>query len=80
MVDQVAFDVVGNEFNLSLKQRKILTGIIHRPCKMDDKVMKISTAIELMVDSYKTALSENDADLVKLPILIDFKENLECES
>lgn len=61
MVDQIAFDVAGAEFNLSIKQ-------------------KISTAIELMVDSYKTALSENNSDLLKLPILLDFKENLECES
>lgn len=80
MVDQIAFDVAGAVFNLSPKQRKTLTGILHRPCNIDDKVMKVSTAIELMVDSYRTALSENNADLVKLPIMIDFKENLECES
>lgn len=39
MVDQIAFDVAGAEFNLS-----------------------------------------NNSDLLKLPILLDFKENLECES
>lgn len=80
MVDQIAYGIIGTDFNLSMKQRRELTGILHRPCKIDDKIMKISTGIELMVDSFRTAVTENQAELIKLPMLIDFKEELLCES
>lgn len=79
MVDQIAYGIVGSEFNLSMKQRRELTGILHRPCKIDGKVMWISTGIELMVDSLKNAVSQNQPELIKLPMLIDFKEELSCE-
>ena len=80
MVDQLAYGIIGTDFNLSMKQRRELTGILHRPCKIDDKIMKISTGIELMVDSFKTAVTENQEEFIKLPTLIDFKESLPCES
>lgn len=80
MVDQLAYRIIGTEFNLSMKQRRELTGILHKPCKIDDKVMKISTVIELMVDSFKTAVIENQPELIKLPILLDFKTEIVCES
>ena len=53
MVDQLVYGIVGNEVNLNMKQHRELTRILHRPCKIDDKMMKISTGIELMVDSLK---------------------------
>lgn len=58
----------------------ILTGVLHKPCKIDNKIMNISTGIELMVDSFKNAVVENQAELLKLPMLIDFKEIFSCES
>ncbi len=80
MADQLAFSIAGAEFNLSMKQRRELTGILHRPCKIDGKIMRISTGIELMVDSCRKAVEQNQAELIKLPKLIDFKEGLPCES
>lgn len=80
MVDQLAYGINGTEFNLSLKQRRDLTGILHRPCKIDDKVMNISTAIDLMIDSFKNAVMENQPELIKLPVLLDFKEEIKCGS
>ena len=81
MVDQLAFDVIGADSNLSVKQRRTFTGILHRPCKIDGKVMHISTGIDLMVDSFKNAVMESNADLLKLPILQDFKKEVtDCES
>lgn len=80
MVDQLAYGIIGDDFNLSMKQRRELTGILHKPCKIDGKVMKISTGIELMVDSFKTAVVENQPELIKLPILLDFKTEVACES
>ena len=46
-----------------MKQRRDLTGILHKPCKIDSKVMKISTGIELMVDSFKTTVVENQPEI-----------------
>ena len=41
----------------------------------------ISTGIDLMVDSFKNAIMESNADLLKLPILQDFKKEVtDCES
>lgn len=80
MVDQIAYGIIGAEFNLSMKQRRELTGILHRPCKIDGKIMRISTGIELMVDSFRNAVEQNQAELIKLPMLIGFKESLPCES
>ncbi len=79
IVDQLAYGIIGNDFNLSMKQRRNLTGILHRPCKIDNKMMKISNGIDLMVGSFKTAVMENQAELIKLPILMDFKEDMPCE-
>ena len=79
-MDQIAYEIIGTDINLSMKQRRELTGILHRPCKIEDKVMKISTGIELMIDSFRTAVTEKQAELIKLPTLIDFKESLPCES
>lgn len=80
MVDLIAFDTVGVDYNLSVKQRRCLTGVLHKPCKIDGKVMNISTGIELMIDSFKTAVIENQPELLKLPILLDFKTETACES
>ncbi len=62
-----------------MKQRRKLTGILHKQCKIDGKIMNISTGIELMADSYKNAVLENQAELIKLPMLLSFKENIPCE-
>lgn len=80
MVDQIAYGIIGTDCNLSIKQRRTLTGVLHKPCKIEGKVMNISTGIELMVDSFKNAVIENQAEVLKLPMLIDFKKNYPCES
>ena len=80
MVDQLAYEDVGADTNLSIKQRRALTGVLHRLCKIDGKMMNISTGIELMVDSFRNAVVENQAELLKLPMLVDFKETPKCES
>ena len=33
----------------------------------------------MTVGSLKTAVMENQAELIKLPILMDFKEDMPCE-
>ncbi len=80
MVDLIAFGIVGVDYNLSVKQRRCLTGILHKPCKIDGRVMNISTGIELMINSFKSAVIENQPELLKLPILPDFKTETVCES
>ncbi|MBQ5470618.1 MAG: hypothetical protein IIT58_01210 [Treponema sp.] len=44
---------IGTDCNLSIKQSRTLTGVLHKPCKIEGKVMNISTEIELMADSFK---------------------------
>ena len=36
--------------------------------------MKILTGIELMIDSFRDSVVENQAELIKLPVIIDFKK------
>ncbi|MBR1639375.1 MAG: hypothetical protein IJ688_08320 [Treponema sp.] len=38
--------------------------------------MKISTGIELMIDSFRNSVVENQVELKKLPVIIDFKKDL----
>lgn len=44
------------------------------PCRamIDGKIMQISNGIEIMVDSLKNALLQQNIELLKLPILLDF--------
>ena len=72
MVDCAAFSIIGNEVNLSPKQRKELTSILHKKCKIDGKIMQISNGIELMIDSFKNAVIQENEELLKLPTLINF--------
>lgn len=41
--------------------------------------MWISTGIELYVDSFKAAVLQNNVDLLKLPVLLDVKDDSKCE-
>ena len=41
-------------------------------CKIDEKIMQISNGIETMVDSLKNAILQQNIELLKLPILLDF--------
>lgn len=71
-VDCGAFLIIGNELNLSHKQRKELTGVLHKECKINGKTTQVSTGIELMVDSFKNAIVHEDEELLKLPTLVSF--------
>lgn len=72
MVDQLAYDIIGNEIKLNSKQRKDLVSILHRNCQIDGKEMWISTGIDLMVDSFKNCIMEKNISYLKLPTLIAF--------
>jgi hypothetical protein len=41
-------------------------------CKIDEKSMQISNVIETMVDSIKNAILQQNIELLKLPVLLDF--------
>ena len=71
-VDCGAFLIIGNELNLSHKQRKELTGVLHKECKINRKTTQVPTGMELMVDSFKNAIVHEDEELLKLPTLVSF--------
>lgn len=54
MVDLIVFDTVGVDYNLSVKQRRCLTGVLHKPCKIDGKPIQ-----RLRFMSGKTDLQEH---------------------
>lgn len=73
MVDQMAYRMSNNELILNSKERKELVEILHCNCSIDEKTMWISTGIEIMVDSLKNAIMKKEPELLKLPILTDFR-------
>ena len=46
--------------------------LLHKNCKIYEKIMQISNGIETMVDSLKNAILQTNVELLKLPILLDF--------
>lgn len=54
--------------------KKHETQTLIEPCRamIDGKIMQISNGIEIMVDSLKNALLQQNIELLKLPILLDF--------
>ena len=46
--------------------------LLHKNCKIDEKIGQISNGIETMVDSLKNAILQTNVKLLKLPILLDF--------
>ena len=54
--------------------KKHETQTLIEPCRamIDGKIMQISNEIEIMVDSLKNALLQQNIELLKLPILLDF--------
>ena len=54
--------------------KKHETQTLIEPCRamIDGKIMQISNGIEIMVDSLKNALLQQNIKLLKLPILLDF--------
>ena len=71
MIDQAAFSIIGNDINLSTKQRRGLTGVLHKNCEIDGIIMQISNGIEIMVDSLKNSILQQNIELLKIPILLD---------
>lgn len=72
MIEQAAFSIIGNDINLSTKQRRGLTGVLHKNCEIDGIIMQISNGIEIMVDSLKNSILQQNIELLKIPILLDF--------
>ena len=70
MVDLVAHDIVSSQTNLSREQRKELTLVLHNACMIDGEKNTISNGINIMIQSFKTAIEENIPDLIKLPDIL----------
>ena len=70
MVDVVAHDIVSSQTNLSRAQRKQLTLVLHNACMINGEKNTISNGINIMIQSFKTAIEENNAELIKLPDIL----------
>ena len=70
MVDIVAHDIVSSQINLSREQRRQLTLVLHNACMINGEKNTISNGINIMIQSFKTAIEQNDADLIKLPDIL----------
>ncbi|MBO4638695.1 MAG: type II CRISPR-associated endonuclease Cas1 [Treponema sp.] len=70
MVDVVAHDIVSSQTNLSREQRKQLTLVLHNACMINGEKNTISNGINIMIQSFKTAIEENNAELIKLPDIL----------
>lgn len=70
MVDLVAHDIVSSQTNLTREQRKELTLVLHNACMIDGEKNTISNGINIMIQSFKTAIEENNPDLIKLPDIL----------
>ncbi len=70
MVDIVAHDIVSSQTNLSREQRRQLTLVLHNACMINGEKNTISNGINIMIQSFKTAIEQNDADLIKLPDIL----------
>ncbi len=70
MVDLVAHDIVSSQTNLSREQRKQLTLVLHNACMINEEKNTISHGINIMIQSFKTAVEENNSDLIKLPDIL----------
>ena len=70
MVDLVAHDIVSLQTNLSREQRKQLTLVLHNACMINGEKNTISNGINIMIQSFKNAIEENNADLIKLPDIL----------
>ena len=70
MVDIVAHDIFSSQTNLSREQRRQLTLVLHNACMINGEKNTISNGINIMIQSFKTAIEQNDADLIKLPDIL----------
>ena len=70
MVDVVAHDIVSSQTNLSREQRKQLTLVLHNACMINGEKNTISNGINIMIQSFKTAIEENNAEFLKLPDIL----------
>ena len=66
----VAHDVVSSQTNLSREQRKQLTLVLHNACMINGEKNTISNGINIMIQSFKTAIEENNAEFLKLPDIL----------
>ena len=70
MVDVVAHDIVSSQTNLTREQRKQLTLVLHNAGMINGEKNTISNGINIMIQSFKTAVEKNNADLIKLPDIL----------
>ncbi len=70
MVDIVAHDIVSSQTNLNREQRKQLTLVLHNACMINGEKNTISNGINIMIQSFKTAIEQDDADLIKIPDIL----------
>ena len=74
MVDVVAHDIVSSQTNLSREQRKLLTLVLHNACMINGEKNTISNGINIMIQSFKTAIEENNVELIKLPDILPIEK------
>lgn len=70
MVDVVAHNIVSLQTNLSREQRKQLTLVLHNACMINGEKNTISNGINIMIQSFKSAIETNDIELLKLPDIL----------
>ena len=70
MVDLVTQQNVGTQINLSREQRKNLTLTLHNACMINGEKNTISNGINIMIQSFKNAIENNDVELLKLPSIL----------
>ena len=46
MIDQAAFSIIGNDINLSTKQRRELTGVLHKIVRLMKKLCKFQMELK----------------------------------
>ncbi len=55
---------------LSRKQCKQLTLVLHNACMINGEKNTISNGINIMIQSFKTTIEQNDERLLKLPDIL----------
>lgn len=79
LVDRIVVDELLNSDDFTKEHRFILIGIINRDVKIENKLQRLSTAIDVMISSYKRALLEGDYNFLKLIDLYETQGRLKNE-
>jgi len=73
MVDLVAKQTFNTQSNLSREQRKNLTLTLHNACIINEEKNTIANGINIMIQSFKSAVENKNRELLKLPTILPFE-------